>query len=217
LHPFLPAQEGAATGRAHSSDIEAAQYLRSVADVDRLRRLRNQLVASATATLNARAESPSSENFGEALKAVEVLRILRPSDSKSLRALCRNIKLHSMAAEPTPLGGYRAAQALVEIGGAPAAQAIFSSLQAKVDQEGLLLRAFVLWRIDSRDIAIARVRLEISAEKEKALDEDALRDSYVKNLQALLELLNDPMLGAEKNWPIYHSAPNAARDPNRLQ
>ena len=198
------AQEASSTRPRQPADIDHTQYLRGVEDLERLRILCRRLTVTARATLEARAKDPTPENRRDALNAAEVLRILRASDPKSLKALCQNITLSSNEWEPRPLGGYVAAQALVEIGGRPAVEAIFSSMRSKVDRKGLLLRAFALREIDSQEIASERVRIEIKATEAKSREEIPFRDIYLPNLRQVQGWLNDPTFGIQENWPAYN-------------
>ena len=206
-------QEAPASRPAQSEDADPAQYLRTVDDVNRLGKLRRSVIIAATEALDARADNPTAANWREARRSIEVLRIMRPGDAAPLKALCRNITLNTNVAEMIPLQGYIAAQALAEIGGEGVAEALFASMRPTVDREGLLLRAFILQKMDSPEIALLRVQLEIKSAEARSPDHDVLRDVYLKNLRQLEALLSDPKLGEYKNWPANHRPPVPGRPP----
>ena len=207
VHSPALSQETSNKRPALPANFDASQFLRTADDVERLRVLCRGLTVTATDTLNARADNPTSDNEVDALNAIKALRILRASDPNSLRALCRNITLNTNRSEMIPLEGYIAAQALAEIGGEGVAEALFASMRPTVDREGLLLRAFILRKMDSPEIALHRVQLAIKSAEARSPNHDVLRDAYLKSLRQLEALLSNPKLGEYKNWPGNHRPP----------
>lgn len=174
-------------------------------DVDRLFKVRRIAMLEATLALEKLGRKEFSQHDDEPHHAANVLFAIGGGDSRALAALCDNIlTLKGNDDETFPLRDYKAAQALVHIGGSRARKAIFESLRQPLDRRGLLIRAHVLAEVDPPQIMCEHIKLAL-AEQERLHASKVFAehdDQYRANLRQLHEWLKTPEFLADiKNWP----------------
>lgn len=205
---------GEALGQPPNGPAESAEWMRKAdysfslsrrEDVDRLIMVRNLGALEATLALEKLTRNEYNRDDDEPHRAAQVLAWQGTVDSRALAALCDNIlTLKGNDNEVFPLSGFKAAQALVHIGGSRARNAIFASLHQPLDRRGLLIRAHVLAEVDPPQIMCEHIKLAI-AELErlhaaKVVDDND--DEYLANLRQLHDWLSDPeFLQNNKSWP----------------
>jgi hypothetical protein len=175
-------------------------------DVSRLVKVRNMAMLEATLALEKLARKEYTRDDDEPHYAAKVLVAIGGGDSRALAALCDNIlTLRGIDDEGgSPLRDFKAAQALVHIGGSRVRRAIFDSLRQPLDRRALLIRAHVLAELDPPHIMCEHIKLAIAAQEELHRvmvfrDHD---EQYLSNLRQLHDWLKSPeFLEDRKNWP----------------
>jgi hypothetical protein len=96
------------------------------------------------------------------------------------------------------LNGYVAAEALINIGGREAANAVIDHLKEPRTERELLLCAQVLYRNDALEITFERLRL--AAERAKGDEAMEHRDMFLRNLAQMKEWLGDPNFERDERY-----------------
>ncbi|MCI0361547.1 MAG: hypothetical protein L0211_23940 [Planctomycetaceae bacterium] len=175
-------------------------------DVGRLARVRYNGVLEATLALEKLARNEYNREDDEPHRAAQLLVFLGASEPRALAALCDNLlTLKGVDDEGgSPLSDFKAAQALVHIGGTRVRQAIFDSLRRPLDRRELLIRAHVLAKLDPPQIMCEHIKMAI-AHQEELHRSKVFRDhddQYLANLRQLHDWLKDAeFLKDRRNWP----------------
>jgi len=174
-------------------------------DVARLGKVQNLAVLEATLALEKVVGRREYFRDDEPVRACNVLVSLGGGDARALAALCNCLlTLKVNDDEAFPLRDFKAAQALVHIGGSRARRAIFESLCQPLERRALLVRAHVLSEIDPPLILCEHIKLAIAEQERlhKAMVFGEHDDQYLANLRQLHDWLKDPaFLQDSKNWP----------------
>jgi hypothetical protein len=179
--------------------------LASREDVARLIKVRDAAMLEATLALEKLSRKEYSRYDDAPHHAAKVLVAIGGGDARALAALCDN--LLTLKAEDdeagSPLTDFKAAQALVHIGGSRARRAILESLRKPVDRRGLLIRVHVLAQLDPPKIMRQHITMAIEDQEERQrIYAVAVDERYLGYLRQLRDWLNDPeFLEKPSNWP----------------
>lgn len=99
-----------------------------------------------------------------------------------------------------PLSEFPAGEALVEIGN-PVPQKIIDRLWKPVSDQQLKLYAFVLYMIDGRQLALARLEMALAKASEEALRSAEYAKPKKENLSRLIRVLRDTDFSNRKERP----------------
>lgn len=168
-------------------------------DVGRLARVRYSGVLEATLALEKLTRKEFSSEDDEPYRAARLLVFLHAREPRALAALCDNLLTLKGDHDGFgwegghPLSDYRAAQALVAIGGTHVRQAIFASLRKPLDRRAILIRAHVLAELDPPQIMCEHIKLAIADQEERQrIGAIAVDEQYLASLRQLHDWFKAP-------------------------
>ncbi len=137
--------------------------------------------------------------------AAYLLGTLRASDhQEAVELLVKNLTFHSHIisfSEDHPLLGFSAAEAIAEIG-SPALGELLKSVAPERTDDELRLVAFIIERVDGRELGLCRIELELNRVLRRWPELRDAPDAQVKNLRQIQKWFSDAQFfEKEENWP----------------
>jgi hypothetical protein len=179
-------------------DNEASRALSNKHQQQVLQLIRDRSLATrectkVLATRAAKMVKVRSEEDYHAAIAAGLLGELRSHQSSAIDALCANLTLNTVvvvSGDDGPLLQFRAAKALVAIGGREAAEGVIRHMKLKLDRRELLICAHILNQIDYHAITFERLR--IAKEQARLEEPQEVREVFFHNLAQVQQWIEDP-------------------------
>lgn len=171
-------------------------------DVQSLRDGRTSLIYDCIRVLNDTAAPASRKTQEQKESALHLLGTLRASDHhEALELLAKNVSFPAGVFFGDPLSGFPAARAIVEIG-SPALRELLHIVERERTNHELRLVAFIIKRVDGRELGLCRIELEIKRVLENQPDLREEPNAHVKNLRKLRTWFSDAEFFKKRdNWP----------------